>query len=500
MATLLKYTITRPGRAGINEIDLVSNEEDGPSHGSVVENGIVIEGHLQSREDFTLDTPTSGLCNGIWYVKGQSSFWPLYDGLVVHEIGKGYLQYYSNGILTPMASGVNLMGTLTYDWQVNRHGAGISLIHYSTSPVFYIHSVPSTSAAWTWWPIIGTAGSAHCGTCGFGRNWVADNTKLYWSSLDQLRNFSTGDSGSLDLREVWPTHKADFPVALALGFGKIFIFGLKSILVYDQAAIDPSILQLVDSASELGCIARDSVVSTKKGIFFLSHEGLFFIDRFANVATLMSTSNQSERYNTTLRGVMDSVGRDSQGRIRGAKADYDYKNGNYLLTFPSANITFCVHGGDAEDVHGDPVVTTWTNASAPFAHFASDGSGNLYCAGSGGVYKYGGYTPEDAAHAYSLAYYSNWLSMGDESVLKMYKGATINVETSTGQSGTIYWYKDYDDANADSENFSVDTNLARVTMYGSANTIKVGATFPINGNNVKLKMFHIFLTEGRRKK
>lgn len=503
MAELKTFVIERPGHFGLNEIDVVaSDQETDVPHGSVIENGIIENGKLRSRKDFNLHVSTSNQCYGVWAVTTRA--YPPYEGLIVHELGQGTMLYYSSGTLSRITS-ANVFGTALTDMQVFNHGANVLVVGYGIIPIDYRR----ISGVWSNPSIVGGPSNPNCGTAAYARAWLANKTTLYWSKLNTPFDFSTGDSGSLAVDEVWPSEQTEIIVAIAIAFGRLFVLGRNNILVYDNVYEDPTVMYLSDTAEGLGCIARDSVVTTPKGIYFLSEDGLFFINRYATIANLMATSNQSERYSVSLRDAMNTCARDSEGRMRGVRAGFDERNGNYLLSFPSANVSFCVHAGAAEDQHGDPVTTKWTNAGEPFYGFAYGRDGKMYTSGSGGLYRYDSYTPDGTSNAYNLTYYSNWLDLGDESIVKMMKHMSLTLTAASGQSGTVYWLYNYEEGSSQSATVTCDATefaenpgagTVRVHMFGSGNVVKVGAEFPITGTEVVLDFLRLFYTDGRRKK
>jgi len=264
---------------------------------------------------------------------------------------------------------------------------------------------------------------------------------------------------------------------------------------------------LQDTIENIGCIARDSLVVTAEGIFFLARQGLHFMDRYLTIATLSSVERKSEFYNDTLQSAVADVTPDSKGRLRSPRGHYHRGKNWYLLSMPDSNKTFCVHMSVKVGEKARPAVTTWTNTGMPFYGFATDFNGDLWTAGEGGVYKYSGYTSDGGNLAYTFTYYTQWLPIEDEAVIKILKHLTLALTTVSGQAGTVYWLKDYIDGSSDSVAFTTDaaefaenpgTGVVKVPLTGACNVVKIGVSFAVSGAKIRLDQIRLFMTKGAR--
>jgi len=110
----------------------------------------------------------------------------------------------------------------------------------------------------------GTVPLANIAISAFGRLWVAettsDNVTITFSDLLTGHNWTGGTSGTLDVSRVWP-NGSDQIVGLGAHNNFLIIFGTRQILVY-EGATTPSTMTLSDTIGNIGCLARDTIIST----------------------------------------------------------------------------------------------------------------------------------------------------------------------------------------------------------------------------------------------
>jgi hypothetical protein len=339
----------------------------------------------------------------------------------------------------------------------------------------------------------------------YGRMWVADDAAggnrhtIWWSDLLDATALNSGDAGNIDLTNAWPAGQ-DSIVALAAAFGRLIVFGRKSILLYTLPADnDPASMTLDDSITDLGCVARDSVVVTDTGVYFLSDNGIYRIDRLGEVTSLLTAPQISLLYNDD---ILDAIEGETEALIRGGFYPVE---GFYVLSFPTQNVTFCVHTRKLVPDVERPVGTKWKNVGRPFRAFAFNKDQNWYSGGANGVHEYTGYTPDGASNAYDLEFTAQWLPFEDETREKILKTATTVAEAASGQTGTFKWSLDYIAGTSRSESFTCDaTEFAedpgvgqiKVTLGGRGKVMQPTVTFPINGDGVTLHQIQLYATPG----
>lgn len=346
----------------------------------------------------------------------------------------------------------------------------------------------------------------NCVIAAYGRIWCADDQTtgnrytVWWSKLLTGHDFGAGgDAGNIDLTNAWPGGQ-DSIVAIVGAFGRIIILGRNSILLYTLPSDnDPASMTLTDTVSNTGCVARDSVVVTDDGIYFLSDNGIYRINRLAQVTSLITLPLMSRLCNDD---VLAAIAAETPALIRGG---YYPAEGVYTLSFPTSNKTYALHTRRLIPELNVPAFTTWTNVGMPFRGFCYDKGGLWYCAGTNGVYKYTGYTPDGSNSVYSFDYYSPWINFGDEGKLKHNKVADMVLSAASGQAGTFRWQADYLTGTTRSETFSCDATefaenpgvgTVRIQTGGTGRTFRYGFRFTINGSQVKAYTIRPFVNQG----
>ena len=267
----------------------------------------------------------------------------------------------------------------------------------------------------------------------FGRLWVADttadNVTISFSDLLAGHNWTAGTSGTLDVSRVW-ANGADQIMGLGAHNNFLVIFGKRQILVY-SGATTPSTMSLADTIGNIGCLSRDSIVSTGSDIVFLSNSG---------VRSLLRTIQEKS---APLRDLSKNVRNDlmtyvESETLANIKAVYSEVNAFYLLTLPVAKQVY-VFDTKAQLQDGSARVTTWDSIE-PTALLAKR-NGDLLIGKNGYVGKYGTYL--DHASSYRFQYYTNYADLGDANVTSILKKISVVVIGGTNQIFTIKWSYDF---------------------------------------------------------
>ena len=486
----------QPGSYGVNTNDEIANDQ-AYRFATRAMNGVIdSNGKLVARKDFNIVT-TSG---------GSGTFEQIY----VHRKNDGTEEVYS------VCAGKVYTGTTTLtarvDWSATSSTLNSPQFAALTSKVYifqagiapYVLNESSyaaesfTGAPWS--------GSPNCVIAAYGRLWVADNAAgnnrytVWWSNLLDGKVWNTGDAGSLNVQSAWPAGQ-DTIVALAAAFGRLIIFGRNTILMYTLPTDnDPATMSLTDVISHTGCVARDSVVVTDDGVYFLSANGIKRINKFAQVTSLIELPPVSQLIN---RDVIDTYAGETMTKVR---AGYYPKEGWYVINAPTANLCFVANTRQKLPQMEYPAFTTWNNTSMPFRAFAYDKDGNWYCAGTNGVFKYNTYVPDAAASNYNFEFYTQWLDFGDESRLKHLKYSELVLKAAAGQTGTFRWQVDYDEDDTSTAPFTCspvefveDPGLGNVKVHigRSCNVARFGFSIPINGDEVQLHAMKVAATTGK---
>jgi hypothetical protein len=279
----------------------------------------------------------------------------------------------------------------------------------------------------------GTVPKGNIAISAFGRLWVADtttdNATITFSDLLAGHVWTGGTSGSLNVAQVWP-NGSDQIMGLGAHNGFLIIFGKRQILIY-AGATTPSTITLSDTIGNIGCLSRDSIVTTASDIVFLSNSG---------VRSLMRTIQEKS---APLRDLSKNVRNDLMGYIAGEtasniKAVYSEVNAFYLLTLPVAKQVY-VFDTKAQLQDGSARITTWDSIE-PSA-LLSRRNGDLLLGKTGYIGKYGTYL--DNASSYRFQYYTNYADLGDQNITSILKKISVVVIGGTNQIFTIKWSYDF---------------------------------------------------------
>jgi hypothetical protein len=493
VATLRAKTIKYPGAYGLNTLETTLGDEL-TRFGAVVTNGVVdSSGKLASRRNFARTT-TGTFSNTL-----TAMFtWRQTDGTEVIMSGDNASNVYSGTTsLTLRSSNATVNGDIQFAaFGSNLFMAQAGKILAAMDEDFTAATIVGGASNWT---------SPNVVMAAYGRVWAADDAAgnnrhtIWWSNLLAGLAWNTGDAGNLNVTRAWPKGQ-DRIIALAAAFNKVIVFGRKSIILYTMPADNnPATMTRDDVVEDLGCVARDSVQVTDTGIYFLSDNGIYRIDKLAATTALLVPTHISLLYN---QDVLDQIASETATRIR---SSYYPTEGYYVLSFPTSNVTFCVHTRKKVPVVELPLATRWTNSGRPFYSFTFDATGTWYSGGVNGVHSYTGYTPDGASNNYTLTWTGQWHPFEDESRLKHGKAVTLVLEAASGQTGTFEYRTDYlagttnsNSFTCSAEEFAENPGVGNVSFQigRSFKVIQPSVSFAINGNKVTIHQARIYATPG----
>lgn len=353
----------------------------------------------------------------------------------------------------------------------------------------------------------GTPPQANEALAAFGKVWVADfaadKHTVYWSDTLLGAKWTGGATGSIDLDTVWPAGNDEI-VALAQHNSFLVIFGRRSVIIY-QGADDPSTMALYDAIEGVGCIARDSVQNTGTDVLFLSENGVMSLGRVIQEKSSPMRDISKNVRNALIESVINET-----GNIRSV---YSAEESFYLLSLPSNGIVYCFDmRGMLED--GSHRVTTWNNIN-PLC-FRVNRDGNIYMGHPNGITLYSGYS--DNAQPYDMEYFSNPLSFGNPTGLKIIKKLAFTLIGGSGETVNIRWSYDYgfsfksrqftlasgivseyNIAEFNVGQYSTGIILARksIEASGAGFVSTVGVTAQINGSALSIQQIDVLALLGR---
>jgi hypothetical protein len=267
----------------------------------------------------------------------------------------------------------------------------------------------------------------------YGRIWMADiigdRQTVYFSRLLNGSDFSGGDAGSLALGEVFPAN--DKIVAMTAHNGFLIIFGTNNIAIYANP-IDVTQLTLADFIPNIGCVARDSVVSTGTDVVFLSNSGVRSLQRLIIEKSLpfrdLSKNVRDELTQKTI----------SESNKVAIKAAYSPQDAFYILSFPTVKEVYCF---DLRTVLEDGAsrVTLWNNIE-PSALLVNEEK-QLLIGKVGYVGRYFGYL--DDTSTYRFQYFTTYFDFGQPTIEKILKRVSWTVISGSLQQIVTKWGFDY---------------------------------------------------------
>jgi len=308
----------------------------------------------------------------------------------------------------------------------------------------------------------------------FGRLWAADvannSYTVYWSDLLDGDDWHGGSSGSLDITTVWPTGYDEI-VALQEFNNFLVIFGKRSILIYSGAST-PASMTLSDTITGIGCIARDSIQAIGTDLFFLSDSGLRSLGR-----VIQEKSNPIGNVSKNVRdNLMAAVSSEITSVI---KSDYSPENSFYLLLLPQSSEVYVFDmRGTLED--GSYRATTWKDVSLLCGTRTADGL--LYLGSSKGINQYDGFLDDTAS--YTIKYFTNPMSFGDPSKIKMLKEISFTVIGGSESQVIGNWAYDYKEdystqsftiAKSNQAEYGISEYNVATSQYGVTNVIDIAS-------------------------
>ena len=305
----------------------------------------------------------------------------------------------------------------------------------------------------------------------FGRLWAADvannSYTVYWSDLLDGDDWHGGSAGSLDITTVWPTGYDEI-VALQEFNNFLVIFGKRSILIYSGAS-SPSSMTLSDTITGIGCIARDSIQAIGTDLIFLSDSGLRSLGR-----VIQEKSNPIGNVSKNVRDTLMASVTSETGII---KSVYSPEESFYLLLLPTSSEVYVFDmRGTLED--GSYRATTWKDVSLLCG--IRTAGGLLYLGSSKGINQYDGFLDDTAT--YTIKYFTNPMSFGDPSKIKMLKEISFTVIGGSESQVIGNWAYDYREdystqsftiAKSEQAEYGISEYNVATSQYGVTNVIDI---------------------------
>ena len=503
-------TIAAPGFLGLNT---ESSESDLPDGYAEVADNCVIDkrGRIAARKGFHDYCDSNGL--GYWNKPSTMESFLGEDGSEVIFVGAEDRIYTANAGLTGSAAYTLKYNTngLLPNWQMLTLNDKMFFIQKDFDPLIFTHTGGGAGAV-----TVNTTSMprAKCGVSAFGRLWLAntdtDNHQVvYYSNRLDGTDFSGGDSGSFNVALYWPTG-FDTIEALTVHNGSLIIFGKNNIIIYNQAnlgnpAADPDAggISLGDTVGGIGCIARDSVVSTGLDILFLDRTGVRSLGRVIQEKST-PVGEVSANVRTPLR---ESLASYTDAELQSIRGKYVPEEAMYLLISAVRDVVL-VFNTAVIDEKGAMRVTRWpsTGFAKALTCAAMTQGGRLLVANQlQSVNAYEGYGDSQSVSEYAtyqVSYYTNYLTFGDPSKTKMVKDITATINTRSPNNVSLAMSFDYSRSdeyvNVDLPVFdkfaefgvaeygigemgpAAETIRKKVNVGGSGSSVRIGITTSVN--------------------
>lgn len=394
------------------------------------------------------------------------------------------------------------------DWQIISYNNKALFVQQDHTMVYY------DDTTGTYYELTAAPASTtpSCGAACFNRVWVADDYTVYWSKILEPTTFTGTGTGYINIREVFG--EDDKVTAVTQYNNRLVIFGNRNIALF-AGGEDPTGegFRMVDHITGVGCIARDSVQSIGTEVVFLAADGVRALGR-----TIQETSAPMRDISKNVRDDIVSFAT-SEPKTR-IKSIYSPNDAFYLLSFPSANLTY-VFDVRAPLQDGSFRVTKWTNIN-PTA-FALTRSNTLLLGQEGYVGQYGNYA--DNGTAYSLVYFTNYFDFDSPTTEKLLKKMRLAILGGVGQVallkyafdyGTDYEFRQFNLSSGETYEYNVDQYFSddgddneaeytsgqildniSINVGGRGAVVQIGIESTINGGPLSIQKMDIFAKTGK---
>ncbi len=509
VAKLLTTTISAPGFQGLNTQDSSVSLEAGYA---TVANNCVIDkfGRIGARKGWTL----SHAYNSDLDAADVKAI-----GELIDNAGNSYIIAAGNNKLFKLVG--TTLSLLTYggggtaptitdsNWQMAPLNGVLYLYQAGHDPLVFDPAVSTTTfkriSEKTGY--VATVSSNNTVISAYGRTWSANNatakSTIQFSDLLAGHVLSTGTAGTLDVSQVWP-NGADEIISLAAHNNFLIVFGRRQILIYSNAT-DPNNLTLSDAITGMGCVARDSVVTTGGDVIFLSDSGVRSLMR-----TIQEKSAPMRDISANVRD--DLVLEISLETAADIKAVYSDKEAFYLLSLPARQLVYCFDMR-ASLQNGANRVTTW-DGLVPTA-FKYTRNKDLLLGESGYIGKYDGY--KDNNNSYLLRYFTNYFDFQSPTVIKIMKKVGVTIIGGQGYPVTLKFGFDYSDilntrqfdlANAAIAEYNIaEYNIGEyggsafdnkiINIGGSGKVIQLGFETNVFNKSISIQKLDVYVKTGK---
>lgn len=420
-AELLHIPLVTPGFKGLNKQQAGSTL--GPEWATVLLNAVIDDsGRVAARSGWSSVTTSAigaAIVQAEEFVKSDAT-----TELVCSTATALYKSTNDGASWTDITGGLVFTGG---NWQFLNFNNRIYGVMAGEAPCYYTGAGNFTAVADVNAPTGGVGLSA------FGRVWISntDGHTLDYSALLDGTDWTSADSGVIDLWNVWPGN--DQITAMAAYNGMLVIFGKNNIVMYADGTgsvlgVDPTQMYVVDIVRGTGCIARDSVQEVDGDLWFLSANGLQSLGR-----VIQEKSNPLSNLSLNVQDFLGTYVASADLTL--LRSSYSPRDRVFLLSLPStgteeSGIAFSFDTRGKLDDGSARCTGTWT--LVPTAMIVRR-SGVLLMSRKGSVGELGQYTGAlDDTSTYSFEYNSGWIDLTQQGftlIPKRYEGVFFSDST-----------------------------------------------------------------------
>jgi len=233
------------------------------------------------------------------------------------------------------ASWSDITGTVTFtagNWALHNFNNAIYGFQSGEAPVYYTGTGNLTQVS----DVNAPTGGVGCSA--YGRIWSSTSTghELKYSALLDGTDWTSADSGVIDMWNIWPGN--DQITAVAAFNGLLAVFGKNCIVLFTDGqgstlGVDPTQMYVVDVIQGVGCLSQFSIQEINGDLWFLSANGLQSLGR-----VIQSKSNPLENLSKNVRDWLNSY--ISGTTLTNLRSAYSPRDRLFLLSLSS--------GGSAE--------------------------------------------------------------------------------------------------------------------------------------------------------
>jgi len=357
----------------------------------------------------------------------------------------------------------------------------------------------------------------------YGRLWALSSNTLYWSKIVDGTDFAGAGSGSLDLQLIH-TQFRDTAVAITSFNQQLVVLCRNSIYVLSadsavldsssEGGFDPVGMKLKDFIPNVGCIARDTVVTTGDDVMFLSDDGVRSLSRSLQESTGpapltdLSAGNRNYVINNLIRG----------NAATSLCAAWNPDKAWYMLFAADTQEVWLFDMGQKVPETNYPRMFIWsTGVTKPLLCGLWWTDETMWYGGKAGMFTMEAF---DANDEYTMTIKTGWLSLGGPERMDAFKKFMINLSGGSGQTATLKWYVDFNENSVRSLTFTLDSSQTvyefNVDEYedaeftpgtvtaetylnigGNGKVIQLELQIPLQGAAVTINNTMLFFKQGR---